>query len=541
MNDTDRIVALLEDPAIERQIAAAIVLGELRARSPGAVDGLTRALASDVPLLQRHALDAIARIGAKKALKAIFPLLGAGDVDVRRAAAAALASVGDEVVPLVRARMNEAGPDERRALDAVLAEVGGKEAFHTLVTGLASADGEAAKAAAIAMRQRIKAADGRQRNSYLAETEKFLAQQRKAKGAPSAVAAAIKILGYLEDKKVVPTLLKYAAGTKEPAVVRQEAIIALRFALGNGQAAKPPAKVIEALVDAAEAEDRTLAQTALHTLGSLELPGGLTKRLEKLVAHPDADRARFVIELLGRQKGGDAVKVLVKVAQTMERRRAELAAQTLGGKEEAVPLLARALLETEDTDRAWMLRNVLRPLAKKIAPALRKELLATAMDKLADGERGWEALLDVVRDADPDGAAGALRTLAAKLRKGGNKDKALTVLRLLCRSDRATDDDRYALASLELVRGPRDTRPAARAGDEALRVLGSLLGRGYDVAKAVRADRGLSLDEMYYVGFHFVEEGHPLGEELLSEVVKRGGRGKVARMAKNKLALSEGA
>src|SRR6202023_1249159 len=103
-----------------------------------------------------------------------------------------------------------------------------------------------------------------------------------------------------------------------------------------------------------------------------------------------------------------------------------------------------------------------------------------------------------------------------------NTDKALTVMRLLVRSDRATDDDRYGLASLELARGPRDTRPAARAGDEALRVLGSLLGRGYDVAKAVRTDRALSLDEMYYVGFHFVEEGPPLGEELLSAAGKEG-------------------
>jgi HEAT repeat protein len=428
-------------------------------------------------------------------------------------------------------------PEERRALDAILAELGGKDAFHTLVTGLASADQGAANAAALAMRQHIKAADGRKRRSYLSEIEKFLAQQTKAKGPPSAIAAALKILGYLEDETAIGTLLSYAKSAKEPPSVRQEAFIAMRFALGK----KPPAKVVEALVDACESPDRTLAQTALHTLGSLDLPQGLAPRLQKLVGHEDPERIRFVLELLGRQTGSDALKVLVDVVCTMDRRRAEMAAQMLGGKEAAVPFLAKALLETKDVDRGWVLRNVLRPMAKKISPAVRKELLETATERLGDGERGWEALLDVVRDADPEGVAQALRALASKLRKKPESaEKALTVMRLLCKAEKSTDDDRYALISLELARGQRDTRPAARAGDEALRMLGTLLGHGFDVAKALRTDRALGLEEVYYVGFHFAEEGHPLGAELLEEVVKKGGRAKIARMAKNKLGLSSG-
>ncbi|MEO7112217.1 MAG: hypothetical protein ABI183_17360, partial [Polyangiaceae bacterium] len=59
----------------------------------------------------------------------------------------------------------------------------------------------------------------------------------------------------------------------------------------------------------------------------------------------------------------------------------------------------------------------------------------------------------------------------------------------------------------------------------------------YDVTTALRKDRGVDLEQMFYVGFHFLEEGHPAGEELLNEVVKQGGRAKIAKMAKNKLAL----
>jgi HEAT repeat protein len=537
MSEVGKIVGLLKSDAIEKQIAAAIVLGELKAKGPGVVEGLGEVLGSGVPLLQVHALDALARVGAKRALPQIFPLLSLSNDDVRRAATRAVASVGEEVVPIIKQKMTDAGPEERRALDAALAELGGKDAFSALIKGLASSDAEAAKAAALAVRNQIKSADGNKRRTYLAEVERFLEAQKKKGGAPGATAAAVKILGYLEDERTIPMLLQYSGDEKQHPSVRQEAIIAFRFAL---QKDKPSAKVIDTLVKAAEAADRTLGQTALHTLGSLQVGEDTAKRLEKLALHPDFDtRARFVLELLGRMGGHEAARVLTKVlVSTTDRRYAEAAANGLSGKEDAVPALAKALLETTNPDRAWVLRNVLRPTAKKISPALRKQILEEAIERLGRGDRNYEAHLDVARDADPDAVAEALRGLAARLRKK-DENKARVVLAILCKSDRATDEDRYTLASLELARSNRDTRPASRAGDESLRLLGSLLRHGFDVARALKKDRVLELDHLYYVGFHFTEEGHPLGEELLEEVVKKGGRAKVAKMAKNKLALAE--
>src|SRR5262249_46593501 len=219
MSDVDKITKLLHDDAIEKQIAAAIVLGELRAKGPDVVAGLSHALDSGVPLLQRHALEALARAGAKKALPKIFPLLSSNDADVRRAATSAVTSCGDEILGTIRGRMATASPEERRALDAVLAELGGKDAFSTLLAGLASSEGEAAKQAAIAVRAHVKSADGRARRSYFAEVEKFLKPQKKGERPPQAIAAAVKILGYLEDDKAMPTLLAFARDRKAAPVV----------------------------------------------------------------------------------------------------------------------------------------------------------------------------------------------------------------------------------------------------------------------------------------------------------------------------------
>src|SRR5579872_1661905 len=381
MSDVDKIIRLLGSDALEKRIAAAIVLGEIGARGAAVVEGLTKALASEVPLLQRHALDALARAGAAKAVPTIAPLLAARDEEVRRAAVAAMVSVGQAVLPVLQQRRAMATPEEKRSMDAILAALGGTDAFHELLEGLLSSNAEAAKAAAIAVRQRVREADARQRRGYLTETEKFLRKASKiaaqSRGDSVAVAAAVKILGYLEDEKAVPTLLDFAAKRNDPSV-RQEALIALRFVLapqdGKRAATATPSatEAVGALVAAAEDPDRSLAQTALHTLASLRLPGSVAKRLEKLTGHPDLERARLAIEMVGRQAGEAHAAVLVNViATTPDKRRAETASQCLveppegdaartpGAtpvRKDAVAPLARALVEAGDADRAWLLR-----------------------------------------------------------------------------------------------------------------------------------------------------------------------------------------
>ncbi len=552
MSDVDKIVRLLAADAVEKRIAAAIVLGEISASGAKVVDALAKTLDSGIALLQRHALEALARAGAKKAQPKILPLLAAREDDVRRAAVAALVGIGPEVLPALRARMADAGPEERRSIDAVLAALGSKDAFHALLEGMAASNAEAAKAAAIAVRQKVKDADARQRKSYLLETERFLQKQVSNGGSAGAIAAGIKILGYLEDEKSIGTLVDFTRPERNAPSVRQEALIALRFLLGKKTA--DAKKVVAALVQAAEDPDRLLAQTALHTLAGLDIPADAMKRLEKLAMHPDVERARFVLEMLGRTPGAEAARVLVGVlATTKDKRRAEVAGLCLMQRrgdaaahpspgsapvrDDAVGPLAKALLEIEDADRGWLLRNVLRPSAKRVAAPTRKTMLEAAIQRLSAGNRNWEPLLATVRDADPGGTGEALRALAHRMRKTA-PEKAITVLRVLCRSDGCTDDDRYALAAAELARGAQDTRPAARSGDESLRLLGALLDRGVDVGALLRKDKSIELDHLYYVGFHFAEEGHPLGEELLRIVADKGGRTKIAKMAKSKLALA---
>jgi hypothetical protein len=563
MSELEKIVGLLSSDALERRIAAAIVLGQLRAKGPNVTSALAATLDSGVPLLQVHALAALQAAGASRAMPKILPLLASRDEEVRRAAVSALVGIGDSVLPVLRDRIVHATGDEKRSIDAALVALGGKVALHVLLEGLTSSDANAAKAAAIAVRQQVRDADARQRRAYLDETLRFLDKARKGGASPIAVAAGVKILGYLEEDSAVDVLLSFAApGRNEPAV-RQEALIALRFLLGGSDGPPKPARLnaktrrryaqaVDVLVEAADDPDRALAQTALHTLSSLQIPATAVRKLVKLTRHPEFERARFALELLGRQEGAGPARALVDVlVETKDKRRAEVAAACLGPargesqaegdapglRHEALAALSSALREAKDLDRAWLLRNVLRAGARQLAPATRKALLDDSLKRLSKGDPMWEPLMSAVRDADSGVAASALRAAAQKLRRA-KPEAARHALRALCRTEAATDEDRYALAVVELAMGTLDTRQTARAGDESLRLLSALQDRGVDVAARLRSDRSLDLEHLFYVGFHWAERRHPMGEALLRTVVAKGGRAKIAKMAAAKLALA---
>jgi hypothetical protein len=539
-NPVDRIVRMLADEAVEKRIAAALVLGELGVKSSPAITGLRGLLREDSAPLRRHGLEALTKVGAaSKVLDDILPLLGARDEDVRTAAVEAVASAGDGVLSHLKARVEDAGPVERRAIDSILSRLGGKEAFGALLERLAS-DASSARSVAIEMRGQIKAADGTTRRSYRAQLEKYLARYGKDADRTDSVAAALKVLGYLEDDRTVPLLIGYAKDPKRAPQVRQEALIAMRFALGQKAGAS---KVVEALVRAAEDDDRTLAQTAIMTLATLPMTPKIAESFLRLAAHPDISRANIAIQKLGSETGDDATDALIEVIGGGDGQRADLATDALRRKLADEPAavigkLAAALTKVDDAERARRLRGLILPHVTALPPKDARALVTGSVRAAADGRAGWREAVDVAMRADPNRATSGLREVAAALRKGRKTTREREVLGALVRADRATDDDRYRVASLELAESKLDTRPAARRGDHAIQGLERLARSEFDLVAALRKDRSLALEQLYYVGFHFIEGGSSLGEELLEEVVAKAGRKKIGKAAKNKLKLA---
>jgi HEAT repeat protein len=531
------IAAMLKSASPEKRVAAAVVLREVGAKSREVLDGLTSMLDTGSPPLQRPALEALKGIGNKAALPSLLPLLGSRDAEVRAHAIDAIAAIGDEALPKLKERIAAAQGDERKALDAAIARFGdSKDAVGTLLTNLEASDPEVARAVALQVRPKIKEADAKTKKLWLAELTKVLERMKKTPAAsPIPMATAVKILGYLEDERTVPLLLAHARDAKAPFAVRQEALIALRWAIEYDDHA---GEVIDALVDAADAPDRMLAQAALMGLVAVELPKKHAARIAKIASHPDPERARVAIEKLAQQSGPEATRALVDVVAKLDRRRGELAQKALEHRPDAAPLLCEAFIEETDADRSNSLRLSLRPHIKALTSAAKKKLVKAALDRIA-GEQPWQAHADIAREADGKAFVEGLRELAPTLaKKKSAQSQYRAVLGLLSRSEQGKPEDRYKLASVLLRESHLDTRPAAREDDEALALFGSASDGGFDVAAALRKDRALELTHLYYVGFHFSESEHSLGTELLQHVAKEGGRTKIGKMAKNKLGLA---
>ena len=175
-------------------------------------------------------------------------------------------------------------------------------------------------------------------------------------------------------------------------------------------------------------------------------------------------------------------------------------------------------------------------LDAKVKKAAHKKLVDVVVERLVGDGRNYEACLSVARAFDAEATAEALRELAAKLKKQKKEERAEHVLILLTNTGGATDDDKLKRAIAALSKSRLDARPEARARDEALKAFSEINGT-VDVVKALKRDKHVTDEQLFYLGFHFAEEGDPLGGDLLREVIARGPRTKLGKAAKNKLAL----
>ncbi|HJZ83917.1 MAG TPA: HEAT repeat domain-containing protein [Polyangia bacterium] len=533
-----KVCQLLQHPRIERRCAAAMVLGELGDKA--AAPALIGALSDGDPLVQLYALEALDRLGAgAQAAKQILPLLESHDDQVRTRAAAMLAGSGARAAEALRRELHPDTPIARRRTAVhVLAQQRSAAALDALLG--AFADEALAEHALNALRAEIDGLEAKERKLIADRAEALLAQEKKH---PRAAAYALRLLGYLGDPATVRSILAHAGG-RHPPEVRAAALAALRRPLAhmhNGKREDIASKLLSFLDD----EDATVAREALDTLQGLPLPDAAAKELLKLASSSrHADTRRFAVERVGQAEVGarEAAELVAKLDAPDAAVR-DAAARSLARVEAAAVPLVKALLAADSADRIRRLTGILRAHAIKLSPPLRATLaeralaLADAADPLA------EPMLEVLRAADPSLYAERLAARADKLRKAKRWHDAWSALRPLVRAGVPLDENtRYLIAVVGLKASGKDLLRAARSTDPALAQLVALLGDGVPVGARLRKERDLEPDDLFYVGFNFVESSDPdekdFGAELLEHLAESSPRSKLGKSARNKLKLA---
>ncbi len=538
MDALERIAKLLDDESPRKRIAAAVVLGELKVKDAHVVSRLVQMAKDPVEAYAEAAIEALGSMRALKALPVLLDALGRGR-ELSAKARVAVAELGEEALPELRARLEHATPEVRAVLSQLLPAVGGRQSFEMALEGLRGQPWDAINKVALSVRQEVRTMSEAERRVMKTQAEKFLAK-KKSVDDELAVRGVIKVLGFLELAETQDLLLGYL-GPKQPPAVRLEATTALRFALARGPSKKALRKLMDMLIDA----DPLVGRAARDSLTVLKIGAGFSEELAELCASEVGEVALWAIHHLGElavsEKGAAgklAAKTLLPVARSGERARAEAASKVLAQLPGGDALLVEALADAEDETGAQVLADVLAPLAAGLRKKEVKRLLEAGAKNLTKHLAIARKQLEPVRAADGEAWAELLREKAKSLAK---KDpaRADAIGQLLGRSMVATADDRFGLAVNQLAHSSLDPHPRARQRDPSLAELEKLHKEGFKIADAVAKDRKLTDEARYYLGVHFAEkptfELKNIGAEILEGLAE--GKGKIAKAAKNKMKL----
>lgn len=537
------MVGLCDDERPEVRAAAAYVLSLAGQGEREVVAALVRRLGDPAAAVQRHALDGLARMGAAVDAAPLLVLASSRDEEVRSKAQGLLGKAGAEEEATLVAALEQGEVSVRKVAATQLARIGSAAAVDALLGVLD--DGDIGEHALQHLRAELDHAEGGKLRKLLRKrldtrVEKLAEKMKSADTGGFDVkklCALLRLEGYLAEPASLECLAAFA-GPKQGLPVRLAAVAAMRRALGHEAVRNASGDVVAALV-AYAAEPEPLARTAVDTLRVVELSD---KLLAKLAASPSADARRLAVERMGKQATG--TETLLAALAGADAGPREAAARQLSASPEAAGPLVEALLATSDEAFGHRIAGLLRAHRGRVPkPSLDKlsKRAAVALDKEKNGLPAVYA--EALGALAPEAYAELTFERARKLGKAGKLADAITLLRpLLQQGAKLTDEQRLYLACLGVRHVGKDLLRAARTVDPFLSQLVHLVGTGFPVSKALLKEKSLELDDLFTIGFNFVEskddDEKELGAELLSAIVERQPRGKLATAAKNKLKLA---
>ena len=173
---------------------------------------------------------------------------------------------------------------------------------------------------------------------------------------------------------------------------------------------------------------------------------------------------------------------------------------------------------------------------------LRTRLFEKACTHLERNDHRGDAILSLLREADAPKLRDKLFENAVAYRKKKKYETAMIYLRTLARDPSIGFPVREELAFCGVKVSAKSADAASRAGDPCLRNVANLLEQDAGLlAKEVTKAKWLDAADLFYIGFHFVEQvgrSREFGAEVLKLVLKRSPRGELAKSARNKLKLT---
>jgi HEAT repeat protein len=516
----------------EVRSAAARVLGEIGTRDEQIATLLCEALNDPDPALRLQILVAIGQLKIDQALPQLLVRIQEGGAEAEVAAQAA-ARLGPKGTRALQELMSQVAPGLRRRIASALAAAGTASAGTATIDVLLDKDPDVVDAAARSLIAEVPSLSAAQRRALADRVLELVKPQKRSSLSPASETALIRLLAALGDPRGATA---FWARIEPPHPVELRA--AALQALGTLPVSQGGDKLKRLLACACDPDFR-VAAPALMILKTVPVTDRTLQNWLTLLQAPDVAVRRFALnKLAGKDTPQVADQFLQQLShpdQTLrEEARARLV-QTEHGRE----ALAAAVLEAQSPAEAWSLARAQAPFVRAYPAKLRAKLFSQACTDLEAGDRRADALLFLLHEADATAFREQMETRALALRKKKAYAQALVYFRLLAREPACGEAIRFEMAACGLKVSERDLAVESRMADPSLQQLARLVhSHDIDPAERLKQAKWLAPEELFYVGFHFVEgnrQEREFGAAALRLAIQRSPRSKLAKDAKSKL------
>jgi hypothetical protein len=529
-----KILSLLGPASdVEVRRAAVTVLGELGVRNAAIHNAVLAALADDDEEVRLRAVEAVGKLRIEKGLPLLPERIKAGGREAVQAAEVA-ARLGEKGRHLLHELMPHVAPGLRRYIASALAGAGaaGSGDVSELAI-LLDRDPAVVGAAVQSLASTIPHLDADRKQAIAAELVRLAGDARTVLSSASE-AGVVRLAGLLDDDGVAPLLWDRVL-PPHPLEARANALAAL------GKWVDAPTKEQrQRLFRCAAETDFRVAAPALMILDKLPVTERTVSEWLPLFRCPGLAARRLALAKVGDRENDEVAEALLGQIGHPDRGYRDEVLERLCRTERGRKALAKRLSEAETSDTAWPLARVLGRFAHAEPEAWADELFPLAAKYLETGDRRADPLLFVLREASASGLRARLEKRARALVEKKAFDTAHLVYRALARDPAAGFPYRLGLATCGLKLSARELSSEARGHDPCLDQFVELVRQN---SEAVLAELGqtawLGAEELYYLGFHFVESGEEalrgFGGAVLQLLLKRFGRNKLAGAATAKL------
>ncbi len=542
-----KIIGLLSTNEPELRVAAVRILPELGFNSSHVIHSLARCLREEPEELRILALKALARLGARDVAETVVPLiLETGTL--RDHAMAVAAAVGPAAIPQLRSLYAKGDFHGKRSVSTVISQIGGRVAFEFLLNVLPTEPFELQKHITRCICEALEPIQSGAQASLYATLTRFIASKRVQKDHQILVAGLI-ILGYFHGERLARNarslLLRYSQKSQPPEI-RRHALVSIHRLLMEGPPTPEQVLTLEKLL--CDEDWHNVAQHALVAFQRVALP---RPRVLKLLSLLDRSPHFSVhIHVFDRLRGHDHREVARAIIPFLNdgrfrvRDAAEVALRSIPS---AIEDLFGVLMHSEDSEVCQRVRAILREYPQEVKRRFVEKATQNFITLFEQNDTRYEAFFDYVRAIDVEPLRQKIYLKTRSLKSGRSKDKWIKIggyLQILWDHHLITTSGRYLFAVALIKQSSKDLSPPARRANLGLRVIRALI---YDdtpgLIDAILKDKDIGPEEIFYIGFHFMEEGEemrPFARSLLDHLIQKYPKSKLVSPARQKLLLHAG-